>query len=1188
MIMSEKPTIFISYSRDDHKAKDFVVSHLKLLEQHSELRFWHDQDMAGGDAWEEEIDRRLNDCVAALILISKNSLTSQFILRTELKVMLERRHRDGLRIYPIVIENCLWKTYPWLVAMNVRPDRGDPLMRQASGKRDDIMVAIGEEIADLLLNNGDMDDDEDENRVPGTDSSNGASIQTSRSDHAIAEPAMSLQDWGKSIIPDKSEPVPADSPSATPTRGPAPSPPALISIPGAPVWSEDLGIPVPDSFLLKPESRVVPFFASDMDWREAIFGWAKDRERPVKLRLQAGAGGTGKTRLALDVCETLIKEDWFAGFLPADFDGDDVERDLPALLDAGRDCLFVIDYAETRADVVVTLARQLLIAVERNVKAAAPRRRFRIVMLAREGGDWFHQLAERATRASDEALKALLTAGSTKSGPHRMSFRPMAPSERRQIFEDALQAFATRTGLPAKHVNPPDLAIERFDRVLMIQMAALAALRNDAIGDGRDLLDNTLGHERRYWRKLLGLGEDADDGRLRTFEQSLALITLLGGRDSDAAAKAVIARVPRLRNQGAEAELSMFDRLRRFYPNRGSDGDAVTDGIRGLEPDLLGERLVADCLEWDKELLDAALDPKRKANADDARAAFTVLARLAIQRDDDKTHLERALTRYFATWTRDILAVAKETGGPIGDLIAAATKEAEPKVRRSILKQAKGDVPKDTINLKKFGIEIDERTAEAIRTGRGARKMGCGDLNKLYTALRVLVHRHVNNDEQREAAEVSEQALKVAERLAKTGKPDDLLRLVLARNDFSNKLMKVGRFSEALTHSSQAEGLALTLRQALSGQTRWMQAYTASISAYAKALKEDGQFEAALGKSREALRLQQRLVTADNEHSRSNEAGLSVNLSGAYLTVGEYEAGLEVANEAEAISRELVAKDPESHRALRAMSLKSRSNSLSVLGEFKDALQAVELAVELYKQLADQQPDLYASNLCGALASLSLRCRDLSLFDDALDAARHAEFIERDLAARQPEAYQFYWMIALANLGEAMINTGDFAEAIEVTEKAIGLLPTLELRPGDDNQRIAPGFCRRVLAEARLGAGEPEAALEVAEAGASNLREAFAARPDHVAEHYVQGLVTLAKCHRALGDDPGATQVLAEGMAGVAPLFKKRPRALQREMLRLIEPLEAIGPAAAALYVTEDVRAELTKLPELPRGAAGL
>ncbi|MGI9490004.1 MAG: hypothetical protein ACR2RF_29765, partial [Geminicoccaceae bacterium] len=163
-----------------------------------------------------------------------------------------------------------------------------------------------------------------------------------------------------------------------------------------------------------------------------------------------------------------------------------------------------------------------------------------------------------------------------------------------------------------------------------------------------------------------------------------------------------------------------------------------------------------------------------------------------------------------------------------------------------------------------------------------------------------------------------------------------------------------------------------------------------------------------------------------------------------------------------------------------------------------------------------------------------------------------------------------------------------FSEAIEVTEKAVGLLPSLPPRPGSDNQRIAPGFCRRVLAEARLGNDEPGIALEVAEAGAASLREAFDTRPHHVAEHYVQSLAMLARCHRALGDDPAATQALAEGITGVTPLFKKRPRALQREMLRLIEPLEAIGPEAAALHVTEDVRTELAKLPELPRGAAGL
>lgn len=1181
--MSDKPTIFISYSRDDHKAKDFVVSHLKLLEQHSELKFWHDQDMAGGDAWEAEIDRRLNDCVAAIILISKQSLTSQFILRTELKVMLERHHQDGLRIYPIIVENCLWKTYPWLVAMNVRPDRGAPLMRQAPGRRDDIMVEIGQEIADLLLGEDDQHSDGKMATVAKTSSGNGADHQPETED----EPAFALQDWGK--------PFDFDGPKTTPVEDdesessdPAPPPPALISIPKAPVWSEDLGIPVPDSFLLQPESRVVPFLASAMGWRYEIFGWAKERERPLKLRLQAGAGGTGKTRLAIDVCETLTKEGWFAGFFPSSFDRDDVERELPTLLDADRDCLFVVDYAETRADVVVTLARKLLIEVEHRVKVAAPRRRFRIVMLAREGGDWFDQLAERATQARDEALKALLTAGATKSGPHRMSVRPIALHERQQIFKSALSAFAKRTGRTTENADEPDLRDSRFERVLMIQMAALAELRSDAVDDAKDLLDNTLGHERRYWRKFLELSDDANNETLETFEQSLALFTLLGGRDSDDAARKVIDRVPMLKDRGPDAQQWIFARLRRFYPNYGDEDDVSVSGVKGLEPDLLGERLVAECArELGDDLLNAALDRDRGANADDARSAFTLLARLASQGERDKPLLRVALKRYFAAWPKEILAVAKETGGPIGDLMADAIEDAEPKTERSIVKAVKGTIAKDTSHLKRFGIEIEERAADAISTGQRSKKMGRGDLVKLYAILSDLAYRHEQSGEPREAADASEKALSVAEHLARSGKVDDQKRLARARNDLSIYLNKIGRFEDTLQQAQKAEELARRLKASMSDQAEWYDLIINTVGYHGSALNNVGHYEPALGKLKEAFELHHQFTEIAKEDQRRRESDLFDDLSIVHLNLGDYEAALEAAERAEEIGRILASENPDDPRHW-AKALKSRSQRLGYLGQFESALDDAENAARLYGQLAAQQPDFFARDLSAALNILSLRHRDLSHFDEALEAARKTEAIRRDLATRQPEAYLQVWVIGLANLGEALINTGDAAEAIEVTARAIALLPTLPDRPGDVIRRIAPGFCRRVLAEAQLANGEPGVALDVAEEGAVSLREAFAARPHLVAEHYVQGLATLARCHRALGDDLAATEVLAEGIAGIAPLFKKRPRALQREMLRLIEPLEAIGPEAVGRHVSAEVRAALEKLPELPRGAAGL
>ncbi len=938
--------------------------------------------------------------------------------------------------------------------------------------------------------------------------------------------------------------------------------------------------------MLKPESRVVPFLPSAMGWRDEIFVWAHLQDRPLKLRLQAGAGGTGKTRLGIDICETLASQGWFAGFLPLGLGMDEVERDLPKLLDGDRSCLFVIDYAETRADVVVALARQLLIEIERGIRADVPKKHFRIVMLAREGGDWFNELAEKATRASDDKLKALLTAGATKSGPHRMSVRPIALGERRRIFADALNAFAAETGLSAESVSPPDLANERFDRVLMIQMATLTALRGGHAGSDQDLLDSTLGHERRYWRQLLGLPPDADDGVLKTFEQSLALFTLLGGRDSDAAARKVIARVPRLKNCGAEAELSMFDHLRRFFPNRKEGDDAPASGIKGLEPDLLGERLVADCLhKLGDDLLDAALDRKRGASAADAAAAFTVLARLAIQRDKDKGLLRMALDRYFADWTKEVLAVAKESGGPIGDLMAAATRDADRRTKKLIFRQAKGDVPEDTINLNGFGIEIAKHSVTSHGAGNLYKNAGHRDLKKLLSALRALETLHDRKLERREAADISAQALAAAEQLARTGKLEDLLQLVRGRVNSSHSLRLVGRYSEALQQAMRAEDLARSLQEVSSDRSAWRDLLVSSLRAHYFALHDAGHYGPGLDKIKEAVQRHCEFAAVAMSDGRVRESGLYNDLSSAHSKLGDYEAALDAANHAEAIGRDITENSAESLSSL-ARSLRSRSHCLSCLGEFEAAHEHAEKAAELLSQLAEQQPDLYATGLSEALSSLGLRRRDLNLFNDALEAARQVEFINRDLAARQPEAYGFYWMISLANLGESLINTKDFTEAIEATEKAIDLLPTLELRPGDDNQRIAPGFCRRVLAEARLGAGELAAALAVAEEGCVNLREAFAARPDHVAEFYVQGLVTLAKCHRALGDDAEAIEVLSEGLTGVGPLFKKRPRALQREMLRLIEPLDAIRPEAR--LVSDEVRAELEKLPPLPRGAAGL
>ena len=92
----DRPTVFISYSHIDEEWKDRVVKHLKVLEPEGVLESWDDRRISAGDDWEAKIQEAMDRAAVAVLLISKDSLTSSFILNTEVPYLLERRRTDGL------------------------------------------------------------------------------------------------------------------------------------------------------------------------------------------------------------------------------------------------------------------------------------------------------------------------------------------------------------------------------------------------------------------------------------------------------------------------------------------------------------------------------------------------------------------------------------------------------------------------------------------------------------------------------------------------------------------------------------------------------------------------------------------------------------------------------------------------------------------------------------------------------------------------------------------------------------------------------------------------------------------------------------------------------------------------------------------------------------------------------------
>jgi tetratricopeptide (TPR) repeat protein len=150
MCAATKPTIFISYSHADEKWKDLLVTQLGVSQQQGLLELWDDRRIGAGEDWYEAIMEAMDAGSVAILLISSNSLTSDFILKKEVPRLLQRREDEGLRIFPIVVEPCDWEAVEWLKRMQLRPKNAKPL---SGGNRHQVntkLAAIAKEIRLLI------------------------------------------------------------------------------------------------------------------------------------------------------------------------------------------------------------------------------------------------------------------------------------------------------------------------------------------------------------------------------------------------------------------------------------------------------------------------------------------------------------------------------------------------------------------------------------------------------------------------------------------------------------------------------------------------------------------------------------------------------------------------------------------------------------------------------------------------------------------------------------------------------------------------------------------------------------------------------------------------------------------------------------------------------------------------------
>ena len=396
----------------------------------------------------------------------------------------------------------------------------------------------------------------------------------------------------------------------------------------------------PPSRLLHPRNGVVPFHGRT-ELLDEFAGWCAGDGPAVAL--VHGPGGSGKTRLAAELAVRQVADGWVGGFFERGADSAALERATGGLL-------VVVDEASLRVDEIAGLLRHLVGRVPPT----------RLVLVARDAGDWLKTLADRL---ADAAAPSRVLEGRWERGLGPLDD---TPDGRQVAFDEAAAAFATATGRPSGATRP-DFASALFERPLFLHLAALTALLGRSPTDGApiaaDLLGATLELEAGYWRRTAGTGGSM--GSTTRFGSGGGTRDSHNGRHGGRGGLFLEA-VPDFAGDGQLAR-KLARWLATLYPGTGQ--------LRAFEPDLLGEALIGRVLEAVPELASGLL---ARTDPDQAKHALGVLTRTARSQPSAERALREVLSDDLESLWPAAIEVAQQTGDPIGRILAEVLEAVDP------------------------------------------------------------------------------------------------------------------------------------------------------------------------------------------------------------------------------------------------------------------------------------------------------------------------------------------------------------------------------------------------------------------------------------------------------------------------------------------------------------------------------
>ncbi|MBU1181425.1 MAG: tetratricopeptide repeat protein [Proteobacteria bacterium] len=817
-------------------------------------------------------------------------------------------------------------------------------------------------------------------------------------------------------------------------------------------WKSGTGIA--ESQLLRAEESIVPFDLARQPEVVVLNYWLDDMQWPQAVRLITGAGGLGKTRLALELCQQRLTAGWQAGFLDITIDAKDMANNWQTLRNFNQPLLIIIDYAETRQADLLALIRSILkTPVDQTV---------RILLLARDGGEWWDNLPSK-----DHQCEPLLS-GYATSGPFHLSALHATVPDRDQAYRQALHAYAQALGVTAPDMAP-ELSGEHFERPLYVQMLALLALHGERPATAEGLIKALLNHEKRYWRRLLAHFGWVESESLA--QQLLALTTLAGGFTTPRAAEPYWIKA---NGNLCSADFNaLFQALVPLYPGK--------QGLQAVRPDLLGEALVAQTLLRPEgaDLLDAVLS--NSAGVPVRRHALTMLARLSGQRLDLHETLVDALVRHFAHCYQEMIAVAIETPGRLSTLAEAAFTRLSPASKSQVAGLLAPFLREESVQLAdlscfvmeflvaKYRQRLSKRSthldskinyAKALdnyslclrRIGRHEQALSCTqEAVKFFERL-------TPKDQQSCAFDYADSLSSYAVHLSDAGQNEESLKYghkaldihhqfaqkdrdryephyATSLNNYAVHLSDAGQNEESLKYDQEA--LEICRRLVQKNPDRYEPDYTDSLCNYSAHLNQAGQNEEALKYGLQALEICRRLAQKNPDRYEPNYAALLSNHSVYLGNAGQNDLAVEHIQEALEIRRRLAQKNPDRYEPDYALSLSNYSIDLSDAGQNDLAVKHIQEALEIRRRLAQKNPDRYEPDYASSLNNYSVYLSDADQNEESFKYAQDALEIRRRLAQKNPDRYEPDYASSLNNYSNRLLDGGQYEEALKHARQAL-------------------------------------------------------------------------------------------------------------------------------------------------------